>query len=192
MKHEGVERYRDVVAKWDRNLSLLSRGNGGYVSDAMLGDSRTLATYFRPDDHHVDIGTGNGLPILPALAIANIRPSKISVVEADRRKAAFLRAATREMGLDVTVIAERIENSGALSANSISAKAFAPLPRLLDLAVPHLAPGGRILAFKGRQAGREIAEAAATWDFEIEKNEVDDGTGAVLLVIRNPKRRTSE
>ena len=114
------------------------------------------------------------------------------MVEADRRKAAFLRAATREMGLAVTVLSERIENIDGLSANAISAKAFAPLPRLLDLVVPHLAPDGRILAFKGRQADREIAEAAVTWDFEIEKDEVDGGTGAVLLVIRNPRRRTSE
>ena len=191
VKHDCVAAYIRVVERWDRKISLLSRKYAGRVSDDLLRDSAILAGYLRAKDRHLDIGTGNGLPIIPALCQSAERPAKTVLIEADARKAAFLRAASRETGVRYEVLCNRIEKTPYVGADSISAKAFAPLPRLLHLAVPHLNPDGRILAFKGRTVEQEIAAARATWEFKLDIRDRDAETGAVLLVIRHPRRRAS-
>lgn len=69
-------------------------------------------------------------------------PPGVTLVEADQRKAAFLREAARVLELPVRVVAERAETAAPLSADVISARALAPLPLLLDLVIRHMAPGG--------------------------------------------------
>ena len=191
MKHPALQSYEAILTKWDRRVRLIGNTLRDGIGDDTLHDSRLLAAHLSPVDSFVDIGSGNGLPAIPALIFADAPPASATLVEADQRKAAFLRAARREIGLTYEVFAMRVEESPYLGATLISAKAFAPLPRLLELAVPHLAPGGRILAFKGRQAEVEIADAARTWDFELEREGRNAQTGAVLLVIRNPQRRNA-
>ena len=191
VKQDQIDDYVALLKRWDRSVRLVGASLKDGLSADDLHDSRILASHLGDTDRLADIGTGNGLPIIPALLIADYIPSQITLVESDSRKAAFLKAVRRQLGLNYDVLSSRIESIPYLEADTITAKALAPLPRLLELCASHLAPHGRILAFKGRQAEVEIADAARTWDFEIEREGRNARTGAVLLVIRNPQRRTS-
>jgi 16S rRNA (guanine527-N7)-methyltransferase len=106
-----------------------------------LGDARSL----------VDVGSGGGMPGVP---IAIARPDvRVTLVEADRRKAAFLIHAAATLGLDLEVIAERAETiaRGPMreSFDIAVCRALAPLPVLAELCLPLVRVGGRLLAMKG-------------------------------------------
>ena len=105
------------------------------------------------------------------LAIATGIP--FDLVEADHRKAAFLRAATRLTAAPATVHATRIEAAAIPRAPLITARALAPLDTLLGWAAPLLAPGGNCLFPKGRGVEDELTAAAAQWH---------------MLVLRTPSR----
>ncbi len=111
----------------------------------------------------IDIGTGGGLPGLP-LKIA--RPElEITLVEANRKKAQFLREAVADLGLaGITVICGRAEELARDAAHRETyalalARAVAPLRTLLELTLPFLQMGGMLAAPKGSSAAREIEAA---------------------------------
>ena len=116
-----------------------------------LGDARSL----------VDVGSGGGMPGLP-LKIA--RPElRVTLLEADRRKAAFLTQAAALLGLDLEVVAERAEIAGRGDLREAfdlaTCRALAPMPVLAELCLPLVRVGGRLLAMKGEveDAARAIA-----------------------------------
>jgi 16S rRNA (guanine527-N7)-methyltransferase len=78
--------------------------------------------------------------------------TRVALVEADQRKAAFLLVTAKAMGLHPAIHAERIEQMAPLAASTISARALAPLPVLLGLVSRHLAPGGRLILPQGENA----------------------------------------
>jgi 16S rRNA (guanine527-N7)-methyltransferase len=112
----------------------------------------------------LDMGSGGGLPALP-LALA--RPGwHWDLAEATGKKAAFLREAQAALGLDqVQVVADYLKpgvNDQGRLYEYITARGLADLGRLAALAAPRLAPGGRLLAFKGPRGEQELREQAKT------------------------------
>jgi 16S rRNA (guanine527-N7)-methyltransferase len=112
----------------------------------------------------IDIGSGAGFPGLP---IAIVRPQlEITLLEATAKKADFLRAIVAELSLEnIAVVQARAEEAGRDPAHREAydvalARAVAPLPVLLELAVPFLKVGGILAAPKGSAAPRETAGAS--------------------------------
>jgi 16S rRNA (guanine527-N7)-methyltransferase len=101
------------------------------------------------------------------LAIATGR--HFDLVEADQRKAAFLREAARITEAPATVHAVRIEAVRLAPAPLVTARALAPLPVLLGWAVPLLAPGGVCVFPKGRTAEEELTQARRQWHMRVEQ-----------------------
>lgn len=108
----------------------------------------------------VDIGTGGGFP---GLVIAAARPElSVVLVESTGKKAAFLREAAQAMGVPVEVHNARAETlTGILRArfDLVTARAVAPLDRLLGWTVPFLRPDGRLYAMKGERWAAELDAA---------------------------------
>jgi 16S rRNA (guanine527-N7)-methyltransferase len=108
----------------------------------------------------VDLGTGAGFPGI----VLAIMGKTVHLVESDQRKAAFLREALRVTSTAAEIHMKRIE-AVTLRADVITARALAPLPRLLPLAFPLLKPGGMMLLPKGQNVDAELAEARRSWSF---------------------------
>lgn len=173
-----------ALARWNPAINLVAKSTLPALWTRHIADSAQLCTLIRTDDAHwADFGSGGGLPGLIVAAIfAERRPDlRISLVESDKRKATFLRQTAAEMGLNVAVHAERAENIDPLGADVVSARALAPLDRLLALTYPHLAPKGQALFLKGAQYRREIAESLANWRFESEILPSETNPDAVIL-----------
>lgn len=131
----------------------------------------------------LDLGSGGGFPGL-ITAINTGVPHKL--VESDQRKAAFLREAVRQLALEVEVIAARIETLGPLGAPCITARALAPLPRLLSYAQLHLAPEGLCFFPKGANVQQEIDAARQNgWMFHVKQFFNLYNPNLCLLEIRN-------
>lgn len=108
----------------------------------------------------IDLGSGAGLP---GLVVAVARPDlDIVLVEPLERRVAWLREVTDELGVDVTVHRARAEElAGEVAGQVVTARAVAPLTRLLEWGLPLVEPGGQVLAIKGRSASVELEDSAA-------------------------------
>ncbi len=128
----------------------------------------------------IDLGSGAGFPGL-ILAIATDKP--FHLVEADKRKAAFLREAAREVNAPVQVHAVRIEAAILPRASVITARALAPITELLHLALPLLSPDGRCIFFKGRNVENELTQARRQWQMQLTRWQSRTEPSASVLQI---------
>lgn len=144
----GVERGflgpREVDRIWDRHIA-----NCAVVEELIPENSRVF-----------DIGSGAGLP---GVVLALVRPDiQIGLIEPLMRRSQFLEEVIADLGItdQVKVIRGRAEDLKGQSAPVVTARAVAPLGKLLTWALPLTSKGGQILALKGSSAATEIANAA--------------------------------
>lgn len=163
-----LDAYAALLARWTQRINLVAPGTLGALWSRHFLDSAQLLGLAPPGTGTwADLGSGGGFPgAVVAILAGEKRPElAVTLVEADQRKAAFLRALGRETGTDFKVLTGRIEDLPPLGAHIVSARALAPLPVLLGYAARHLAPGGTALIPKGAQAAGEVAEARKKWSF---------------------------
>ena len=87
------------------------------------------------------------------------------------------------MGVGIEVINRRIEDVTDLTGDIVSARALAPLPRLLGWAAPFMRDGSTGAFLKGQDVEIELTEATKCWKFNWERHEsLSDGAGSILLV----------
>jgi 16S rRNA (guanine527-N7)-methyltransferase len=184
---DRLHRFVALLLKWNAKLNLISSRDENTIWERHVADSLQLAELIPAgSDRAVDLGTGGGFPGL-VLAIAT--GMAFDLVEADQRKAAFLRTAIIETGASATVHARRIEAVTLAPAGLVTARALAPLSRLLPLASRVLADGGTCLFLKGAQADAEIAAASANWEMSVSRTPSRTGADGVILGISNLRRR---
>jgi 16S rRNA (guanine(527)-N(7))-methyltransferase RsmG len=181
---ETIGRLRNYVAlllRWNATINLVGRGDSDLVWTRHVADSLRLQSLVPlGTDAATDLGSGAGLP---GLVLAVVTGIPFALIEADRRKAAFLLEAARVTAAPVTVHCARIEAAQLPPAPLLTARALAPLPRLLDYAHRLLAPGGACLFPKGAGADAEIAAARHQgWRFTVEKH--DDPAAPDSTVLR--------
>jgi 16S rRNA (guanine527-N7)-methyltransferase len=164
---EKLHAYQDLVFRWTRKINLIGRSDTADFWQRHVVDCLQLAPLIPKDVRtFLDLGSGAGLPGL-VLAIATSLDA--TLVEADQRKAAFLRMASLSLDIKVSVLPQRIESSHLPEAPLITARALAPLLKLLDLAVPKLAPGGVCLFMKGESAESELTMTRNQWQMKVER-----------------------
>ena len=189
VSRETLGRLKDLealVRKWTPRINLVSQASLPDLWERHMRDSAQIYALAPATESWVDLGSGGGFPGLVVAALAmDVSPSRVTLIESDGRKAAFLRTAIRELSLPARVLAQRIEDAPPQSAGVISARALAPLPRLLDLAAPHLGPGGVAFFAKGAARDAEIFEARARWRFSLsETPSITNPEAAVLRIER--------
>ncbi|HLY90767.1 MAG TPA: 16S rRNA (guanine(527)-N(7))-methyltransferase RsmG [Acetobacteraceae bacterium] len=163
---ETLDRFATLLLRWNRTVNLISANDEPLLWDRHIGDSLQLVPLLvPPPDRAIDLGSGAGFPGL-ILAIATGIP--FDLIEADKRKAAFLREAARITGAPVQVHTVRIEAARVAPAPLVTARALAPLPRLLSLAAPLLTPDGTCLFLKGTNARTELTHAATQWHMQVQ------------------------
>lgn len=190
--YADLKAFADLVVKWTPKINLIGRGTVQSLWDRHIADSVQIYHY-APENYRkwLDIGSGGGFPGLVVAIIAKTKnpTAAFVLIESDQRKAAFLRTVARELGLSVTVIAERIEEVPNQTADVVSARALASLSGLMPLINRHLNEDGLALLHKGKQAQNEIAEARQSWTFLLEDYPSFTDPEARLLAIQRISRR---
>lgn len=182
---ERLEVFAALVAKWNPKINLVSKHSLPHLWERHISDSVQLHNLAGEGQNWVDLGSGGGFPgiVIAILADELVGGRKTTLVESDQRKCAFLRTVVRELGLDVTVLSERIETLDPLSADVISARALAELDLLLEFTERHLGPNGVALFPKGRTWQNEDSIAQARWSYHLETvKSVTDADAAILKI----------
>lgn len=167
----GLRRYADLLAHWQRSINLVAPSTLPAVWSRHFADSAQLRSLAPDARLWLDLGSGAGFPgLVIALLQAQVPDFRMHMVESNRKKCAFLAEVARATQTPVDIHAMRIEDlpekAQSLRPDVISARALAPLPRLLELAEPFVGEGTRGLFLKGRETEAEIEAAQAGWDFE--------------------------
>lgn len=185
-----LEEFSALVRKWNKAINLISKGTVDDIWDRHVVDSFQIYELGGDGPRWVDLGSGGGFPGLVVAILAHEKhpDRKVTLVEADQRKATFLREAARATGVQAEIVCQRIEMMPPLQADVLSARALAPLTDLLDFTERHRRDGGRSLFPKGEQHRQEIAEAEKTWHFEPVIHPSSTNASSVIVEVRSLSR----
>ena len=185
-----LKEYEKLLFKWNAKINLVSRSTlDNFWNRHVLDSAQFLSSVGEKAGKWVDLGSGGGLPgLVVAILSDEIEPvNKLFLVEADARKAVFLKTVCRELGLKVEVYNNRIEELPPISANIVSARALAPLKTLCLYAKNHLEKDGVAVFAKGENWKAELVEAQKKWIFNYEAVKSTLHEGSVVLVLRGIK-----
>lgn len=182
-----LETFADLMQRWNGAINVVSKSSLPHIWSRHILDSvQIFSQCDATEGHWVDLGSGGGFPgIIVAILAKAFKPGlRVTLIESDQRKAVFLRETSRQLGLQVVVLASRIEAAEPQLADIVSARALAPLAQLCSFTVRHLKVGGLAIFLKGAQGEDEVAIARQHWSFDLEKTKSITSNGSVILAIR--------
>ena len=173
------ETYVAMLIQWQRRVNLVSTASLADVWRRHLLDSAQLHGLLPAAARTViDLGSGAGFP---GLVLAIMGGPTVHLVESNDRKCAFLDAVNRATEAGAVIHNTRVADLEPLTADVVTARAFAPLPRLLEAARPLLAEGATCLFLKGRKVNEELTESAKTWIMRTTRfDSSSDPSGTIL------------
>jgi 16S rRNA (guanine527-N7)-methyltransferase len=180
-----LSRYLELLQRWQRAVNLVGASTLADPWRRHILDCGQIAPHVpRTAKTVLDLGSGAGLP---GLVLALLGVQGVELVESDRRKAQFLREAVRVTQTPVVVHAARIEHL-EVRADVVTARALAPLPRLLELAARFLTSQSLCLFLKGETALDELTQARQSWHMQCEIVPSRSGSRGVLLKLEGVGR----
>lgn len=183
---ERLATFAELLLKWTQRINLIAPATLPQVWHRHVLDSLQLLPLIPAGTSRaIDLGSGGGFPAM-VLAIAGNIP--FDLVESDQRKCAFLREAARVTEAPATVHAVRIEAARLPPAPLVTARALAPLRKLLGLAHPFLQESGQALFLKGETAQDELTEASQEWHMVVHRAASQTDPRASILQITGLQR----
>lgn len=183
--------YADLLRAWQPRINLVGPSTLADLWRRHMLDSAQIAPLV-PDNTRslVDLGSGAGFPGL-VLAIMGVA-EKVHLVESDARKCAFLRevAARTETSIDLHNV--RIEHGPTMKADVITARALAPMKKLLPLVEPYVTPTTTCLFHKGARADDELTEVGKLWIMRADRLVSVTDANAVILRITELRRARND
>ena len=188
---EGFDGWRQILVETSAHTNLVARSSLDHFWERHALDSFQLMPLVSRETRLVaDLGAGAGFPGI-ALALGfrdRGQAARVVMVDSVGKKVAFLRKVIDDLGLDAEARSVRVETlDPAEGFDLVTARAFAPLNKLLGYAAPLLKNGAEGLFFKGRQYQDELTEARKSWtvDPEVIPSQTSDG---VILRIKEVER----
>ncbi|MFK7745012.1 MAG: 16S rRNA (guanine(527)-N(7))-methyltransferase RsmG [Roseobacter sp.] len=182
--------YHDLLIKWNPKINLVSKSSISDIWNRHIWDSAQIVPFASEGTSWLDIGSGGGFPgLVVAIYAKELQPDrKVTMVESDQRKTAFLRTVIRELGLNAEVLAKRVEAMDAFAADVLSARALADLDALLGFADRHLSTSGTAFFLKGEKWEKEVQIARESWSFDLRAHKSKTSPTAAILEIKEIQR----
>lgn len=184
----SIEKIVDELDGWRKKINLIGPSEFDQVWRRHVLDSAQLIPLMPRSGRIVDLGSGSGFPALIIAAATQHDEAEIVMIETVGKKCAFLRAAIQAADLPAKVRQGRVENVNDLSTECVTARAFAPLPKLLEYAEKWLSNGAYGIFPKGRRWEEELTQAKESWRFTYEVIPSVSGGDGVILKISEVSR----
>jgi len=192
-----LDRFVEVLLEWQQHTNLIAPSTEQTIWTRHIADSLQLlllAPKSQPGSQiWADLGSGAGFPgLVIACALAEQKGVEVHLVESIGKKANFLREAVRAAGVPAEVHAVRIADfvkRAPKHIDVVTARALAPLPKLLTEAYPLLKRGARGLFPKGQDVATELTEAAKYWNIKATLAESRTDPRSRIVVVESAKPR---
>lgn len=188
-----LDRFVEMLARRQTALNLIAVSTLPNISTRHVADSLQLLPLAPDARRWIDLGAGAGFPgLVMACALAETPGAQVHLIESRQKKAAFLRDVATSLVLPAIVHAMRIEDVVVANRERfdvVTARALAPLDKLLTYANPLLKTGALGLFPKGQDVGAELTQASKSWklDYELIPSKTDP-RGRIVLVRTATKR----
>lgn len=198
---DRLRTYEERLRTWQRTMNLVAASTLDGVWHRHFADSAQLVVLAPAAIRWVDLGSGAGFPgLVIAVLLAERGEARVSLVESDQRKCAFLAEVVRAMGfphrIAVDIVPQRIEQSATRArvgeADAITARALAPMERLLALAAPLFGKATVGLFLKGRTVEVELAAAERRWRFDGEVRASRTEADGRVVIVRSLAHKTED
>jgi 16S rRNA (guanine527-N7)-methyltransferase len=184
---ERLDAFAALLREENARQNLVSKTSLGQLWLRHIADSAQLVAFApSPDAAWVDLGAGAGFP---GLIVAALHKGPVTLIEQRRLRADFLGRAAEMLGVRVEILHMRVERVPPRRFGVISARAFAPLPRLLELGTGLSTTNSIWILPKGRNAETELAALDSSWqgDFRLEPSVTDPH--AQIIVAKGVRRK---
>tara|TARA_Y100000590_G_scaffold377573_1_gene443888 strand:+ start:4568 stop:5200 length:633 start_codon:yes stop_codon:yes gene_type:complete len=187
-----LEHYQKLIIEKNKEINLISRKNNYDFKERHIADCAQAIDFIDLNEKTcTDLGSGAGLPGL-VLAIL-LKGKKISITmnlfEKSHRKSDFLREVIEKFELDVHVFEKDVFKEKNLISGSVVARAFKPLPIILELVKKNFQHYSNLVVFMGKNGKQLIKDSIKEWEFEYKKNRSLTSKNSFLINIKNIKKK---
>lgn len=177
------------ILKWNKSINLISKSQMSYddIWQRHILDSAQIVKYIPSDTKVItDFGSGGGLP---GVVLAIMGDWRVNMIESDERKCAFLNQMAAILKRNIKVHNERIEDMEAWESDVLTARAFAPLDKLLEWTNSFVEKSQLCVFLKGESVVEEIKEASKSWDIEYKIHpSITSEDGRILKILNATQR----
>jgi 16S rRNA (guanine527-N7)-methyltransferase len=188
------ENFISMLQEKNKEINVISKesAKNEIVRDRHIVDSAQIIEFVDLKSGIItDIGSGGGMPgIIIAIMIKNLKnTTRIHLYEKSHHKSVFLRKVSRDLKLNTDVIQENIFEAQNLKTGTIMARAFKPLPIVLEMVTKIFFSYKNLILFMGKNGEKILEETLKTWDFDFEKKKSITSENSFLLNIKNIKKK---
>jgi 16S rRNA (guanine527-N7)-methyltransferase len=183
------ESYIAMIIEKNKEINIISKESckNNIVRERHLIDSAQVIDFINLNENTTtDLGTGGGFPgIVMAIMLKNIKKKmKINLYEKSYHKSIFLREVSRKLNLDTEVIQNDIFGTAELNTGTIIARAFKPLPVVLELVYKNFSSYKNLILFMGKSGKEILEETLKEWDLDFEQRKSITSEDSFLLNIK--------
>ena len=188
------EIFINMLQKRNEEINIVSKetAKNNIIRERHIIDSAQIIEFIDLNSNIItDIGSGGGMPgIIISIMIKNMKKLvKVHLYEKSHHKSAFLRNVSRDLKLNTEIMQENIFDVQNLESGTIMARAFKPLPIILDLIYKNFSSYKNLILFMGRNGEKILEDTLENWDFDFEKKNSITSEDSFLLNIKNIKKK---
>ena len=188
------EKFIIQLKKKNEEINLVSKESAqeNIIRERHIVDSAQTIDFIDFNSNIVtDIGSGGGFPgIIVSILIKNLKKNiKVNLYEKSHHKSVFLRKISRELKLETEVIQKNIFEIKNIKSGTIMARAFKPLPIVLELVYKNFNNYKNLILFMGKNGEKILEDTLKIWDFDFEKKKSITSQDSFLLNIKNIKKK---
>ena len=188
------EKLISMIIDKNKEINLISKetANNDVIRERHIVDSAQVIEFVDLNSNTTtDLGTGGGFPgIVVGIMIKNKQKDvKMKLYEKSHHKSSFLREVSRKLNLNTEVIQKDIFETTELKSGTIMARAFKPLPEVLELVYKNFSSYHNLILFMGKSGKKILEETLKNWEFDYEKKKSITSEDSFLLNIKNIKKK---
>jgi len=188
------EKFISMIESKNRQINIISKkiSENGYIRQRHIVDSAQAIEFVDLNQNTTcDLGSGGGMPgIVIAIMAKNLKKNiKINLFEKSYHKSSFLKEVSKELNLQTEIIQEDVFKIRDMNSGTIMARAFKPMPIVLDLVHKNFNKYKNLILFMGKSGKKILSQTLKDWDFEYKEKKSLTSEDSFLLSIKNIKKK---
>jgi len=186
-------KFENLLIKANKSLNLIGKSTINQIWQRHILDRFQVIDFIEDNDKTlIDLGSGAGFPGLIIAIAAKDRkiPLKVSLMDKSSKKTKFLKEVISELDLNVEVICQNIlETDKKIMKHVFVARAFKPLPKILELIHNQAQDWKKIIIFLGKTGKNELLQVSKKWDIEYKQRISVTNIDSLVININKVKKK---